>query len=86
MHAGKICKKASNCAIASLGGELLELTCCLGNILKQQGVKSGDRLTIYMCPCPPAVASMLACAHIDSARCAVRRVQCRVPSRQDLGW
>ncbi|XP_025057000.1 acetyl-coenzyme A synthetase 2-like, mitochondrial [Alligator sinensis] len=46
--------------------ELLELTCRLGNTLKRQGVKKGDRVTIYMPPCPLAVASMLACARIGA--------------------
>lgn len=71
MHTGKICKKVSNCAIASLGRELLELTCRLGNTLKRQGVKRGDRVTIYMPPCPLAVASMLACARIGAVHAVV---------------
>ncbi|RLW10157.1 hypothetical protein DV515_00002119 [Chloebia gouldiae] len=40
--------------------ELLELTSRLGNTLKQQEVKQGDRVTVYMPLCPLAVASMLA--------------------------
>jgi len=71
MHVDKICKKVSNCAIASLGRELLELTCRLGNTLKRQGVKRGDRVTIYMPPCPLAVASMLACARIGAVHAVV---------------
>lgn len=71
MHTGKICKKVSNCVIASLGRELLELTCRLGNALKRQGVKQGDRVTIYMPPCPLAVASMLACARIGAVHAVV---------------
>lgn len=71
MHAGKICKKVSNCIIASLGRELLELTCRLGNTLKRQGVKQGDRVTIYMPPCPLAVASMLACARVGAVHAVV---------------
>uniref|UniRef100_A0A8D0FIJ2 acetate--CoA ligase n=1 Tax=Strix occidentalis caurina TaxID=311401 RepID=A0A8D0FIJ2_STROC len=63
--------KVSNCAIASLGRELLELTCRLGNTLKRQGVKRGDRVTIYMPPCPLAVASMLACARIGAVHTVV---------------
>ncbi|KFP93444.1 hypothetical protein N329_08042, partial [Haliaeetus albicilla] len=46
--------------------ELLELTCRLGNTLKRQGVKRGDRVTIYMPPCPLAVASLLACARLGA--------------------
>ncbi|CAN8215387.1 unnamed protein product [Coccothraustes coccothraustes] len=51
--------------------ELLELTCCLGNTLKRQGVKQGDRVTIFMLPCPLAVASMLACARIGAVHAVV---------------
>ncbi|XP_064368394.1 acetyl-coenzyme A synthetase 2-like, mitochondrial isoform X3 [Dromaius novaehollandiae] len=51
--------------------ELLELTCRLGNTLKRQGVKRGDRVVIYMPPCPLAVASMLACARIGAVHAVV---------------
>uniref|UniRef100_A0A452HPP8 Propionate--CoA ligase n=1 Tax=Gopherus agassizii TaxID=38772 RepID=A0A452HPP8_9SAUR len=51
--------------------ELLELTGRLGNTLKRQGVKRGDRVTIYMPPCPLAVASMLACARIGAVHTVV---------------
>lgn len=47
--------------------ELLEMTCRLGNLLRRRGVKRGDCVTIYMPPCPMAVASMLACARIGAA-------------------
>lgn len=47
--------------------ELLEMTCRLGNLLRRRGVKRGDCVTIYMPPCPVAVASMLACARIGAA-------------------
>ncbi|XP_027139886.1 acetyl-coenzyme A synthetase 2-like, mitochondrial isoform X2 [Larimichthys crocea] len=47
--------------------QLLEMTCRLGNLLKRRGVKRGDCVTIYMPPCPLAVASMLACARIGAA-------------------
>lgn len=47
-------------------GELLEMTCRLGNLLRRRGVKKGDNVTIYMPPCPLAVASMLACARIGA--------------------
>ncbi|CAB1339792.1 unnamed protein product, partial [Coregonus sp. 'balchen'] len=51
------------------GGKLnlLELTCRLGNLLKRQGVRRGDCVTLYMPSCPLAVASMLACARIGAA-------------------
>lgn len=43
------------------------MTCRLGNLLRRRGVKRGDCVTIYMPPCPMAVASMLACARIGAA-------------------
>lgn len=43
------------------------MTCRLGNLLRRHGVKKGDCVTIYMPPCPLAVASMLACARIGAA-------------------
>ncbi|XP_058844015.1 acetyl-coenzyme A synthetase 2-like, mitochondrial [Acipenser ruthenus] len=51
--------------------QLLELTCRLGNVLKRQGVRKGDRVTIYMPPCPLAVAAMLACARIGAVHTVV---------------
>ncbi|XP_059817943.1 acetyl-coenzyme A synthetase 2-like, mitochondrial isoform X2 [Hypanus sabinus] len=46
--------------------QLLELTCRVANTLKRQGVRKGDRVTIYMPTSPVAVASMLACARIGA--------------------
>ncbi|KAM4633387.1 acetyl-coenzyme A synthetase 2-like, mitochondrial isoform 2-T2 [Polymixia lowei] len=46
--------------------QLLEMTCRLGNLLRRRGVKRGDCVTLYMPPCPLAVASMLACARIGA--------------------
>ncbi|KFW76805.1 hypothetical protein N336_07179, partial [Phalacrocorax carbo] len=51
--------------------ELLELMYHLGNALKWQGVKQGDRVTIYMPPCPLVVASMLACARFGAVHALV---------------
>uniref|UniRef100_A0A2D4MC26 acetate--CoA ligase n=1 Tax=Micrurus spixii TaxID=129469 RepID=A0A2D4MC26_9SAUR len=51
--------------------ELLELTCRLGNTLKRQGVRKGDRVTIYMPSCPMAVVTMLACARIGAIHTVV---------------
>lgn len=42
------------------------MTCRLGNLLRRRGVKKGNCVTIYMPPCPLAVASMLACARIGA--------------------
>lgn len=65
----------SLCCTVSLGlllslplyRQLLEMTCRLGNLLKRRGVRRGDCITIYMPPCPLAVASMLACARIGAS-------------------
>ena len=47
--------------------ELLEQTCRVANVLKNQcGVKKGDIVVIYMPTMPLAVASMLACARIGA--------------------
>ncbi|KAF7251958.1 Acetyl-coenzyme A synthetase 2-like, mitochondrial [Varanus komodoensis] len=51
--------------------ELLEMTCRIGNTLKRHGVRKGERVTIYMPPCPMAVASMLACARIGAIHAVV---------------
>ena len=46
--------------------ELLEMTCRIANVLKNNKVKKGDRVVIYMPPIPLTVASMLACARIGA--------------------
>ncbi|XP_064420964.1 acetyl-coenzyme A synthetase 2-like, mitochondrial isoform X5 [Latimeria chalumnae] len=51
--------------------QLLELTCQLANTLKHQGVRKGDRVTIYMPSCPLAVAAMMACARIGAIHTVV---------------
>ena len=43
----------------------------VSNVLKSHGVRKGDRVAIYMPPCPLAVASMLACARIGSVHSVV---------------
>ncbi|XP_061668605.1 acetyl-coenzyme A synthetase 2-like, mitochondrial isoform X2 [Syngnathoides biaculeatus] len=47
--------------------QLLEMTCRTANLLRRRGVKKGHCVTIYMPPCPLAVASMLACARVGAA-------------------
>lgn len=42
------------------------MTCKLANVLKDQEVKKGDRVVIYMPAMPLAVAAMLACARIGA--------------------
>ncbi len=46
--------------------ELYEKVCRLSNVLKSNGVKKGDRVTIYMPMIPEAAYAMLACARIGA--------------------
>ncbi|GJL86172.1 MAG: acetyl-coenzyme A synthetase [Micavibrio sp.] len=52
-------------------GELKDEVCRLANLLKERGVKKGDRVTIYMPMVPEAVYSMLACARIGAVHSVV---------------
>ncbi|OVE80567.1 acetate--CoA ligase [bacterium K02(2017)] len=45
--------------------------CRFANVLKDQGVKKGDRVTIYMPMIPEAVYAMLACARIGAIHSVV---------------
>ncbi|HBR69646.1 MAG TPA: acetyl-coenzyme A synthetase, partial [Rhodospirillaceae bacterium] len=51
--------------------ELKDEVCRLANLLKERGVKKGDRVTIYMPMVPEAVYSMLACARIGAVHSVV---------------
>ncbi len=51
--------------------ELHEEVCRLSNVLKQRGVKKGDRVCIYMPMIPEAAYSMLACARIGAIHSVV---------------
>jgi len=51
--------------------ELYEETCRLANLLKQRGVKRGDRVMIYLPMIPEAAAAMLACARIGAIHSVV---------------
>jgi len=51
--------------------ELYEEVCRLSNVLKQRGVKKGDRVCIYMPMIPEAAYSMLACARIGAIHSVV---------------
>jgi len=51
--------------------ELFEQVCKLGNILKERGVKKGDRVSIYMPMIPEAAVAMLACARIGAVHSIV---------------
>jgi acetyl-CoA synthetase len=46
--------------------ELYEHVCKLSNVLKSNGVKKGDRVTIYMPMIPEAAYAMLACTRIGA--------------------
>lgn len=46
--------------------ELFEEVCRMANVLKSQGVKKGDRVTIYMPMIIESVVAMLACARIGA--------------------
>jgi acetyl-CoA synthetase len=51
--------------------ELHESVCRLANALKAQGVKKGDRVTIYLPMIPEAAVAMLACARIGAIHSVV---------------
>ena len=51
--------------------ELFEEVCRFANVLKSQGVKKGDRVSIYMPMVPEAAVAMLACARIGAVHSVV---------------
>jgi acetyl-CoA synthetase len=51
--------------------ELHKEVCRLANVLKAQGVKRGDRVTIYLPMIPEAAYAMLACARIGAVHSVV---------------
>ena len=51
--------------------ELHEQVSRLGNVLRQRGIKKGDRVCIYMPMIPEAVYAMLACARIGAVHSVV---------------
>ena len=51
--------------------ELYEHVCRLANVLKERGVKKGDRVTIYMPMIPEAAYAILACARIGAIHSVV---------------
>ncbi len=51
--------------------DLHEHVCRLANVLKRQGVKRGDRVTIYLPMIPEAAYAMLACARIGAVHSVV---------------
>jgi acetyl-CoA synthetase len=50
---------------------LHEEVCRLANVLKNLGVRKGDRVTIYLPMIPEAVFAMLACARIGAVHSVV---------------
>ncbi|WP_412754087.1 acetate--CoA ligase [Legionella londiniensis] len=52
-------------------GELHERVCKFANVLKGQGVKKGDRVSIYLPMIPEAAIAMLACARIGAIHSVV---------------
>ena len=52
-------------------GELHEHVCRLANVLKDRGIKKGDRVTIYMPMIPETAYAMLACARIGAIHSVV---------------
>ncbi len=51
--------------------ELLEEVCRFANVLKDQGVKKGDIVTIYLPMIPEVIISMLACARLGAPHSVV---------------
>src|SRR5690606_23371216 len=51
--------------------ELYENTCRMANVLKAQGVKKGDRVTIYLPMILEAAYAMLACARIGAVHSVI---------------
>ena len=51
--------------------ELHEEVCRFANVLKAEGAKKGDRITIYMPMIPEAAVAMLACARIGAVHSVV---------------
>jgi len=51
--------------------ELHAEVCKLGNVLKDRGIKKGDRVCIYMPMIPEATVAMLACARIGAVHSVV---------------
>ncbi|KAG5721756.1 Acetyl-coenzyme A synthetase, partial [Termitomyces sp. T112] len=61
--------------------ELHEMVCRFANVLKDQGVQRGDRVTIYLPMVPEAAVAMLACARVGAIHSIVRIV---IPADEGL--
>src|SRR5690554_7611635 len=51
--------------------ELYKRVCKMANVLKEQGVKKGDRVCIYLPMIPELAVSLLACARIEAIHSVV---------------
>jgi len=51
--------------------ELLDLVCQFANVLLSEGVKKGDRVTLYMPMVPELAVAMLACARIGAVHSVI---------------
>ena len=51
--------------------ELYENVCKVGNVLKDRGIKKGDRVILYMPMVPEAAYAMLACARVGAIHSVV---------------
>ena len=51
--------------------QLLAEVCRMANVLKERGVKKGDRVTIYLPMIPQTAVAMLACARIGAVHCVI---------------
>ena len=51
--------------------ELYENVCRFGNVLKDRGIKKGDRVILYMPMVPEAAYAMLACARVGAIHSVV---------------
>ena len=51
--------------------QLLSEVCKFANVLKSLGIKSGDRIAIYMGMCPELPVAMLACARIGAVHSVI---------------
>jgi acetyl-CoA synthetase len=52
-------------------GEAFEAVCRMANVLKANGVRKGDRVTIYLPMIPEAAFAMLACARIGAVHSVI---------------
>src|SRR3546814_2033611 len=64
--------------------ELHAEVCRFANVLKGQGVKKGDRVTLYLPMIPEAAFAMLACARLGAVHSVVFRSEEHTSELQSL--